>query len=91
MSPSLPTAAPQPRNGSLPGSKDSELSTKYWATDLSEGSAFWREAQWAVDYRMWGYSVDGEYAYEGFDNSSISSGDFALMLYRMEHGGSHLR
>ena len=40
VSPSLPTAAPQPRSGSLPGSKDSELSTKYWATDLSEGSAF---------------------------------------------------
>ena len=40
---------------------------------------------------MWGYRFDGEYPYEGFDNSSISSGDFALMLYRMEHGGSHLK
>ena len=91
VSPGLPTAAPQSRNGSLPGSDESEVSANPWVLDLEEGSAFWREAQWAVDYRMWGYSVDGEYAYEGFDNSSISSGDFALMLYRMEHGGSHLR
>ena len=91
VSPILPTAAPQPRNGSLPGSKDSELSAKYWATDISEGSAFWREAQWAVDHRMWGYRVNGEYAYEDFDKSFVSSHDLALMLYRLEHGGSRLR
>ena len=80
-----------PTSSSLPGNQDAPQSSGGWHHKVREGSAFWREAQWAVDYRMWGYSVDGEYAYEGFDNSSISSGDFALMLYRMEHGGSHLR
>ena len=80
-----------PTSSSLPGNQDAPQSSGGWHHKVREGSAFWREAQWAVDYRMWGYSVDGEYAYEGFDNSSISSGDFALMLYRMEHGGSHLK
>lgn len=80
-----------PASSSVPGNQDAPQSSGGWQHKVREGSAFWREAQWAVDYRMWGYSVDGEYAYEGFDNSSISSGDFALMLYRLEHGGSHLR
>lgn len=80
-----------PTSSSLPGNQDAPQSSGGWQHKVREGSAFWREAQWAVDYRMWGYSIDGEYAYEGFDNSSISFGDFALMLYRMEHGGSHLR
>ena len=80
-----------PTSSSLPGNQDAPQSSGGWQHKVREGSAFWREAQWAVDYRMWGYGIDGEYAYEGFDNSSISSGDFALMLYRMEHGGSHLR
>ena len=80
-----------PASSSLPGNQDAPQSSGGWQHKVREGSAFWREAQWAVDYRMWGYSIDGEYAYEGFDNSSISFGDFALMLYRMEHGGSHLR
>ena len=80
-----------PASSSLPGNQDAPQSSGGWQHKVRQGSAFWREAQWAVDHRMWGYRVDGEYAYEGFDNSSISSGDFALMLYRMEHGGSHLR
>ncbi len=80
-----------PTSSSLPGNQDAPQSSGGWQHKVREGSAFWREAQWAVDYRMWGYRVDGEYPYEGFDNSSISSGEFALMLYRMEHGGSHLR
>ena len=80
-----------PTSSSLPGNQDAPQSSGGWQHKVREGSAFWREAQWAVDYRMWGYSIDGEYAYEGFDNSSISFGDFALMLYRMEHGGNHLR
>ena len=91
VTPKAPTSASLPKNSSLPGNNDAPRSASGWQHKVRQGSAFWREAQWAVDYRMWGYSVDGEYAYEGFDNSSISSGDFALMLYRMEHGGSHLR
>ena len=89
VSPILPTAAPQPRNGSLPGSKDSELSTKYWATDLSEGSAFWRESRWAVQQHIWGYAED--WRREDFTWPQTTTYDLAVMLYRMEHGGSHLR
>ena len=80
-----------PASSSLPGNQDAPQSSGGWQHKVRQGSAFWREAQWAVDHRMWGYSIDGEYAYEGFDNSSISSGDLKLMLYRMEHGGSHLK
>ena len=80
-----------PTSSSLPGNQDAPQSSGGWQHKVRQGSAFWREAQWAVDHRMWGYSIDGEYAYEGFDNSSISSGDFALMLYRLAHGGSHLK
>lgn len=91
VTPKAPTSASLPGNSSLPGNQDAPRSAGGWQHKVRQGSAFWREAQWAVDYRMWGYRFDGEYPYEGFDNSSISSGDFALMLYRMEHGGSHLK
>ena len=88
VSPSLPTAAPQPRNGSLPGSKDSELSTKNWATELEEGSAFWRESRWAVQQHIWGYAKDGRHEY--FTWEQTPTDDLAVMLYRMTHGGSRL-
>ena len=88
VSPSLPTAAPQPRNGSLPGSKDSELSTKNWATELEEGSAFWRESRWAVQQRIWGYAKDGRHEY--FTWEQTPTDDLAVMLYRMTQGGSRL-
>ena len=88
VSPSLPTAAPQPRNGSLPGSKDSELSTKNWATELEEGSAFWRESRWAVQQHIWGYAKDGRHEY--FTWEQTPTDDLAVMLYRMTRGGSRL-
>ncbi len=92
MSPNLPTAAPQHRNGSLPGSKDSELSTKNWATELEEGSAFWRESRWAVQQRIWGYTGYSEgWRSEDFVWERTVAYDLALMLYRMAHGGSRLR
>ena len=91
VTPKAPTSPSLPRSSSVPGNQDAPRNASGWQHKVRQGSAFWREAQWAVDHHMWGYRVDGEYAYEGFDNSSISSGDFALMLYRMEHGGSHLR
>ena len=91
VTPKAPTSASLPGNSSLPGNQDAPRSAGGWQHKVRQGSAFWREAQWAVDHRMWGYRFDGEYPYEDFDNSSISSGDFALMLYRMEHGGSHLK
>ncbi len=89
VSPILPTAEPQPRNGSLPGSKDSELSTKYWATDLNEGSAFWSESRWAVQQHIWGYAED--WLREDFTWPQTTTYDLAVMLYRMAQGGSRLR
>ena len=92
VSPGLPTAAPQHRNGSLPGSEDSELSANTWVLDLEEGSAFWRESRWAVKQRIWGYTGDWEGRRpEEFVWVRTGSLDLALMLYRMEHGGSHLK
>ena len=92
ITPKAPTSSSLPDNSSLPGNQDSpQSSSGGWQHKVRQGSAFWREAQWAVDHRMWGYRVDGEYVYEDFDRSFVSSGDLKLMLYRMEHGGSHLK
>ncbi|WP_314685421.1 S-layer homology domain-containing protein [Rothia mucilaginosa] len=97
VTPKAPTSASLPKNSSLPGNQDAPgnndapRSASGWQHKVRQGSAFWSEAQWAVDHRMWGYRVDGEYAYEDFDKSFVSSHDLALMLYRLEHGGSHLR
>ena len=91
VTPKAPTSASLPKNSSLPGNNDAPRSASGWQHKVRQGSAFWREAQWAVDHRMWGYRIDGEYAYEDFDRSFVSAGDLALMLYRLEHGGSHLR
>ena len=91
VTPKAPTSASLPRSSSVPGNQDATRSAGGWQHKVRQGSAFWREAQWAVDYRMWGYRVDGEYVYEDFDRSFVSSGDLKLMLYRMEHGGSHLK
>ena len=91
VTPKAPTSASLPRSLSVPGNQDAPRSASGWQHKVRQGSAFWREAQWAVDHRMWGYRVDGEYVYEDFDRSFVSSGDLKLMLYRLAHGGSHLR
>ena len=91
VTPKAPTSPSLPKNGSLPGNQDAPRSAGGWQHKVRQGSAFWREAQWAVDHRMWGYHVEEEYIYEDFDKSFVSSGDLALMLYRLAHGGSHLR
>lgn len=91
VTPKAPTSASLPKSSSLPGNQEAPRSAGGWQHKVRQGSAFWREAQWAVDHRMWGYRVDGEYAYEDFDRSFVSSHDLALMLYRLAHGGSHLR
>ena len=91
VTPKAPTSASLPRSLSVPGNQDAPRSASGWQHKVRQGSAFWREAQWAVDHHMWGYRVDGEYVYEDFDRSFVSSGDLKLMLYRMEHGGSHLK
>ena len=91
VTPKAPTSASLPKSSSLPGNQEAPRSAGGWQHKVRQGSAFWREAQWAVDHRVWGYRVDGEYAYEDFDYSSVSSGNLALMLYRLDHGGSRLR
>ena len=91
VTPKAPTSASLPKNSSLPDNNDAPRSASGWQHKVRKGSAFWREAQWAVDHRMWGYHVEEEYIYEDFDKSFVSSHDLALMLYRLEHGGSHLR
>ena len=90
VTPKAPTSASLPRSSSVPGNQDAPRSAGGWQHKVRQGSAFWREAQWAVDHRMWGYRLDGEYVYEDFDRSFVSSGDLKLMLYRLEHGGSRL-
>ena len=91
VTPKAPTSPSLPRSSSVPGNQDAPRNASGWQHKVRQGSAFWREAQWAVDHRVWGYRVDGEYVYEDFDRSFVSSGDLKLMLYRLEHGGSHLR
>ena len=91
VTPKAPTSASLPRSSSVPGNQGAPRSASGWQHKVRQGSAFWREAQWAVDHRMWGYRVDGEYVYEDFDRSFVSSGDLKLMLYRLAHGGSHLK
>ncbi|WP_315432596.1 S-layer homology domain-containing protein [uncultured Rothia sp.] len=91
VTPKAPTSASLPKSSSLPGNQEAPRSAGGWQHKVRQGSAFWREAQWAVDHRMWGYRVDGEYAYEEFDSSFVSSSNFTLMMYRLAHGGSHLR
>ena len=91
VTPKVPTSASLPRSSSVPGNQDAPRSAGGWQHKVRQGSAFWREAQWAVDHRMWGYHIEEEYNYEDFDRSFVSSGDLKLMLYRLEHGGSHLR
>ena len=94
--PKAPTSASLPRSSSVPGNLSLPESDSGWRHKALKGTAFWSEVQWAVDHRVWGYAVwdhgvDKEHVYEGFDYSFVSSGDLALMLYRMEHGGSHLK
>ena len=90
-SPSLPRSSSVPGTQDAPGNQEAPRSAGGWQHKVPKGSAFWREAQWAVDHRMWGYRVDGEYSYEEFDSSFVSSSNFTLMMYRLAHGGSHLR
>ena len=65
------------------------MSANTWVLNLEKGSAFWRESQWAVQQRIWGYT--GDWERERFFMETMSVYDLALMLYRMTHGGSRLR
>ena len=95
VTPKAPASSSLPRSSSVPGNLSLPESDSGWRHKALKGTAFWSEVQWAVDHRVWGYAVwdygvDKEHVYEGFDYSYVSAGDLALMLYRLEHGGSHL-
>ena len=80
-----------PKNGSVPGDSPVRVSRSHWSDYERTDTAFWRESLWATQQFIWGYTdYDHRYA-EGFSSDAVSSSELALMLYRMEHGGSHLR
>ena len=70
------------------GNQDAPQSSGGWQHKVRQGSAFWRESRWAVQQRIWGYAKDGRHEY--FTWEQTPTDDLALMLYRMEHGGSRL-
>ena len=89
VTPKAPTSASLPRSSSVPGNQDAPRSAGGWQHKVRQGSAFWRESRWAVQQRIWGYT--GDWEHERFFMETTSVYDLALMLYRMEHGGSHLK
>uniref|UniRef100_UPI002616938C S-layer homology domain-containing protein n=1 Tax=uncultured Rothia sp. TaxID=316088 RepID=UPI002616938C len=89
VSPSLPTSP------SLPDSNPKKQThfplSSHWRLWISPETAFSRESSWAIEQRIWGYMPDQGYFYENFGGFKMSYRQVAVMLYRMEHGGSRLR
>ena len=80
-----------PNNSSVPGDSHVRVSRSHWSDYERTDTAFWRESLWATQQFIWGYTdYDHRYA-EDFSSDAVSSSEFSVMLYRMEHGGSHLR
>ena len=88
-SPSLPTSPSLP--DSNPKKQKHFPLSSHWRLWISPETAFSRESRWAIEQRIWGYMPDQGYFYESFDGFKMSYRQVAVMLYRMEHGGSHLR
>ncbi len=79
-----------PKNSSVPGDSPVRVSRSHWSDYERTDTAFWRESLWATQQFIWGYTdYDRRYA-EGFSSDTVSSSEFSVMLYRMEHGGSRL-
>ena len=79
-----------PKNSSVPGDSPVRVSRSHWSDYERTDTAFWRESLWATQQFIWGYKdYDRRYA-EGFSSDTVSSSELAVMLYRMEHGGSRL-
>lgn len=89
VSPSLPTSPFLLTVGTLNKGQGLAIS-KHWDHRIDSKSAFWREARWAVQQRIWGYINPKGGVYESFEGPYMTPGDLALMLYRLEHGGSRL-
>lgn len=80
-----------PKNSSVPGDSPVRVSRSHWSDYERTDTAFWRESLWATQQFIWGYTdYDRRYA-EDFSSDTVSSSEFSVMLYRMEHGGSRLR
>ncbi|WP_239662479.1 S-layer homology domain-containing protein [Rothia mucilaginosa] len=88
-SPSLPTSPSLPKPNPKK-QKHFPLSSR-WQLWISPETAFSRESRWAIEQRIWGYMPDQGYFYESFGGFKMSYRQVAVMLYRMEHGGSRLR
>ena len=86
---SLPSSS-VPKNSSVPGDSPVRVSRSHWSDYERTDTAFWRESLWATQQFIWGYKdYDRRYA-EDFSSDTVSSSEFSVMLYRMEHGGSRL-
>ena len=87
---SLPSSS-VPKNSSVPGDSPIRVSRSHWSDYERTDTAFWRESLWATQQFIWGYKdYDRRYA-EDFSSDAVSSSEFSVMLYRMAHGGSHLK
>ena len=87
---SLPSSS-APKNSSVPGDSPIRVSRSHWSDYERTDTAFWRESLWATQQFIWGYKDYSRRYVEDFSLDTVSSSDLALMLYRMEHGGSRLR
>ena len=63
----------------------------HWPEYERMDTAFWRESLWATQQIIWGYAEYYRGHGENFSSDTVSSWQFSLMLYRMTHGGSHLK
>ena len=63
----------------------------HWPEYERMDTAFWRESLWATQQIIWGYAEYYRGHGENFSSDTVSSWEFSLMLYRMEHGGSRLK
>ena len=87
---SLPSSS-VPKNSSVPGDSPVRVSRSHWSDYERTDTAFWRESLWATQQFIWGYKDYSRRYAEDFSSDTVSSSELAVMLYRMEHGGSRLR
>ena len=87
---SLPSSS-APKNSSVPGDSPIRVSRSHWSDYERTDTAFWRESLWATQQFIWGYKDYSRRYAEDFSSDTVSSSELAVMLYRMEHGGSRLK
>ena len=87
---SLPSLS-VPKNSSVPDDSPIRVSRSHWSDYERTDTAFWRESLWATQQFIWGYKDYSRRYAEDFSLDSVSSSELAVMLYRMEHGGSRLK